>query len=266
MVRANACCAIAVLLGVTGLAQESKPTFETASVRPQSDRTVVAGASPRSLPGGRFSAGRATVQEVLMFAYDLQSYRTIAGGPNWIRRDVFSIDARAGFDAPADQIKQMVQALLADRFKLVAHRERRDLSYFALVVARSDRRLGPYLREVPAECTSTAVAEVRKQFPSRPPLPGAHQTSLRCEPLSALVSLMTAGSQFPIFDETRLTGKYTMEMRSSSMVPGAMAAGGDPGVPPLAAALQEQLGLKLESRKGPIDVLVIDSIEQPTEN
>ena len=179
---------------------------------------------------------------------------------------MFSIDARAGFDAPADQIKQMVQALLADRFSLVAHRERRDTSYFALVVARSDRRLGPYLREVPDACTSTAVAEARKQFPSRLPLAGAHLTRLRCEPLSALVSLMTAGSQFPIFDETRLSGKYTMEMRSSSMVPGTVAAGDDPSVPPLAAALQEQLGLKLESREGPIEVLVVDSIQQPTEN
>src|SRR5688572_12347444 len=73
-----------------------------------------------------------------------------------------------------------------------------------------------------------------------------------------------AGSQFPIFDETKLRGKFTIEMRSSSMVPGAVAAGGDPSVPPLAAALQEQLGLKLEPRKGPIDVLVIDSLQQPT--
>jgi uncharacterized protein (TIGR03435 family) len=84
--------------------------------------------------------------------------------------------------------------------------------------------------------------------------------------MSALVDLMTAGSRVPIVDETNLPGKFTIEMMSSSMVAGAVATSGDPGVPPLAAALEEQLGLKLVARKGPIDVLVIDSVSQPTAN
>ena len=264
MVRAIACWTTAVLLGVTGLAQESKPAFETASVRPQRDLTAVGG--PRAMPGGGFRASRATVQSLLMFAYDLKSYRIVLGGPEWIHRDVFFIDARAGFDAPADQIRQMVQTLLADRFSLVARREQREMSHLALVVARSDRRLGPYLREVPADCPATAVAEARKQFPARRPLPGAHVTRLQCEPLSALVDYMTAGSRIPILDETKLAGRFTIEMMSSSMVPGTAPSSDDPGVPSLAAALQEQLGLKLESRKGPIGVLVIDSVSPPTEN
>lgn len=263
MVRSIACWTAAVLLGVTGLAQETKPTFETASVRPQRDLTAMEG--PHVIPGGGFRASRASVQSLLMFAYDLKSYRTIFGGPEWIRRDRFSIDARAGFDASTDQIKQMVQTLLADRFRLISRREQRDMSHLALVVARSDRRLGPFLREVPADCSAAAIAEARKQFPVRP-VTGGHVTRLQCEPISALVELLTLGSQLPLLDETKLSGKFTLEMKSSSMVPGSVPTGGDPSVPPLAAALQEQLGLKLESRKGPLGVLVIDSVSPPTEN
>ena len=160
--------ASSVVIGVT--AQSAKPAFEVASVTPQReavDPRNLRGAAPRAAPGGVFSAARANVMSLVRFAYDLKSHQ-VSGGPDWLRRDMFQVDARAGFDAPADQIKQMVQSLLEDRFKLVTHWEERTMDYFAVVVARSDGRLGPYLRALPDDCTAAAVAEATKQFPPRP--------------------------------------------------------------------------------------------------
>jgi uncharacterized protein (TIGR03435 family) len=222
------------------------------------------------MPGGVFNPTHASVQSLLTFAYDLKPYQ-IVGGPDWMRRDLFHIDARAGFDAPADQIKQMVQALLEVRFKLITHKEQREMSYFALVVARSDGRLGPYLREVPDDCTPAVAAEARKQFPPRPRVDGPLM-NFQCVTLSTVVDGMsisaTSASSLPIVDETRLRGKFVAEMRASSMVPGNIepVGSGDPNLPSFTTALEEQLGLKLESRKGPVNVLIIDSVQQPTEN
>jgi len=255
-------------------AQERKPRFEVASVKPQRapiNAATLRGSGPRVMPGGVFNPTRTSVSSLLMFAYDLKPYQ-ILGGPDWVRRDVFHIDARAGFNAPADQIKLMVQSLLEDRFKLITHREQRDMPYYALVIARPDGRLGPYLRSLPDDCTPTAVAEARKQFPPRPRTDGGGLLDMQCATLSGLVDMMSAmamaESSLPIVDETNRSGKFVMEMRASSMVPSPVAsvATSDPSLPSLTTALEEQLGLKLEERRGPVDVLVVDSVQQPTEN
>jgi uncharacterized protein (TIGR03435 family) len=275
MTRISAGWILAAILAVGAVtAQERKPRFEVVSVKPQREpinAATLRGAAPRVMPGGVFNPTRASVLSLLTFAYDLKPYQ-ILGGPDWMRRDVFHIDARAGFDAPADQIKQMVQSLLEDRFKLITHKEQRDMPYLALVVARSDGRLGPYLRELPDDCTPAAAAEARKQFPPRPRVDGPVM-SAQCAPMSAVVNTLTAlsmsASSPPLVDETNLRGKFVMEMKASSMVPGTIeppAGASDPSLPSFTTALEEQLGLKLEERRGPIDVLVIDSVQQPTEN
>ena len=272
MTRPMAFGFLIVLSGVVVVAQPAKPRFEVVSIKPQREpinAATLRGAAPRVMPGGVFNPTRASVLSLLTFAYDLKPYQ-ILGGPDWVRRDVFHIDARAGFDAPADQIKQMVQSLLDDRFKLITHRAQRDMPYSALVVARADGRLGPYLRELPDDCTPEAVAEARKEFPPRPRVDGPVM-SIQCGTMSSLVdginALSTAASP-PMVDGTKLRGKFVIEMRASSMIPSPVAsvAASDPSLPSFTAALEEQLGLKLEERRGPIDVVVIESVQQPTEN
>ncbi|HET9192419.1 MAG TPA: TIGR03435 family protein [Vicinamibacterales bacterium] len=190
---------ISALLGASVAAQQPKPRFEVASVTPAESLKPLRAPVPRVQPGGRFSAGLATVEALMSFAYDLKPYR-IAGGPDWVRRDRFEVSAKAETDAPADQIRLMVQSLLEDRFNLVTHIEQREMPFQALVRARSDGSLGT----------------IRSQF-----------------------TLVTA-----------LFGVYN----------------NDPNLPALSTALQEQPGLKLEPRRGPVDVLVIDSAQHPAEN
>ena len=263
--------ASSVVIGIA--AQSAKPVFELASVRPQREPVNPAnlrGAAPRAAPGGVFSATRANVISLLRFAYDLKPHQVV-GGPDWVRRDMFQIDARAGFDASAGQIKQMVQSLLEDRFKLVTRWDERTMDYFAVVVARSDGRLGPYLRALPDDCTAAAVAEARKQFPARPDVGGGGLLYFQCVTLSnaldALSPVAMMESAPPILDETKLPGKFVMELKASSVIPGVVSEpAADPSLAPFAVALEEQLGLKLQSRRGPVKVLTIDSVQQPSEN
>jgi uncharacterized protein (TIGR03435 family) len=254
-------------------AQQAKTAFEIASIRPQReavDPPKIRGAAPRAAPGGVFSATRTNVLSLVRFAYDLKPHQVL-GGPDWVRRDMFQIDARAGFDAPAHQIKQMVQSLLEDRFKLVTRWDERTMDYFAVVVARSDGRLGPYLRAVPDDCTAAAVAEARKQFPARPDVGGGGLLYFQCVTLSAALDALSPVAMMesapPVLDETKLPGKFVMELKASSVIPGVVSEpAADPSLAPFAVALEEQLGLKLQSRRGPVKVLMIDSVQQPTEN
>ena len=174
---------VAALLGASIAAQQPKPQFEVASVKPQGESisggslghavSSAANAMPRARPGGLFNPTHASVEHLVMFAYDLRPYR-IVGGPDWMRRDLFQINARAESDAPAGQIRLMVQSLLEDRFKLVTHVEPREMRFQALVRARPDGPLGPSLFTID-ECTTAIVNELgvqNKLFLSLRGIPG----------------------------------------------------------------------------------------------
>ena len=270
MVRTGGVWALLVIIGVCSVAaRQSKPAFEIASVRRQLEPRPLRALGTGVKPGGVFNLTHATVQSLAMFAYDLKPHQ-IVGSPEWTRRDNFHIDARAGFDASADQVKQMVRSLLETRFKLVARREQRVMQYLAMVVARSDGRLGPYLRKLPDDCSPAMAADARKQFPPRPSTEGP-LTYGQCMTVSGMVDLLSAlatmSASVPIVDETGLSGKFVYELRAESMIPGAVASGSsDPSLPSFTVALEEQLGLKLESQRAEVPVLVIDSVERPSEN
>jgi uncharacterized protein (TIGR03435 family) len=207
-------------------------------------------------------ATSATLVWLVRFAYDLPDYRLI-GGPDWVRSVRFDVEARAGRDASAEEVKRMVQALLKDRFQLVVRQERREGPIYALVAARSDKRLGPNLRPSTGDCAQPVHEE--RRTPN-----GGVSTQRTCTPIAELVSAFSNALQAPVNDQTGLTGlwdselSYTGERRRST---NAAAIAQDPNdAPALFTALQEQLGLKLESARGVVDVLVIESAAQPTEN
>lgn len=260
-------------LAVVG-AQPSKPAFEVASVRPQTramtPADLVTGA-PRVQPGGLFNPTHATVVSLIVFAYELKHWQ-IVDGPDWIQRDGFEINARAEGDVAPEQIRLMVQSLLEDRFRLVTHTGQRDMEHLVLVPAHADGRLGAYLQRVGA-CNRETRAKAEEQMPPRA------QTStggraFGCGTLDAFARLISMQANMPVIDRTALEGNWVYQMRYGSPLPGAMRSGvsvvsadpADPALPPFAVALEEQLGLKLESARGPIDVIVIDSVQQPTEN
>jgi uncharacterized protein (TIGR03435 family) len=257
----------AALLGAS-LAAQPQPRFEVASVRRTETRTSFVAPIPRALPGGRFSADSTTVAGLIWFAYNARS-DLIVGGPDWARQDLFQVSAKAATDAPADQIRLMVRSLLEDRFKLVTHVEPREMRFLALVRARPNAALGPGLIRMD-ECSPAIVNELRRKFPEKYPTPMGGGMSAGCSSkgLGDLAQYLSLGQDIPVIDVTGLTDSFYFTLHSEFT--GLRARLGprttDPNLPALSTALEEQLGLKLESRRGPLEVRVIDSVEEPQEN
>jgi len=272
---------LAVLtLAVTLSGQTPKPTFDVASVKVQLtplEPALLSRAVPRMRGRGVFGGTHATVESLILFAYDLQPAQAI-GGPDWIRRDWFEIDARAAVDASPAQIKFMVQSLLEDRFKLVTRTEQREMRYLELVLARPDGRLGPDLHRLKeGACYGKSVGEVlREAFPVRL-LPSARsRLAGACLRFREVATLIGALLETIVIDKTNLDGEWVFDApfgavpRLDSARLGAplveQGAAAASALPPFTVALEERLGLKLESARGPVEVHVIDSIQQPTEN
>ena len=279
--------------GALGNDAAGHPVFEVASVKANKsgDNRIGIGFPP----GGRFRATNAPLRELIAIAYGtpqpLPAFQ-ISGGPKWIESERFDIvakaagDPRPGPDGPPSQMVVMLQGLLAERFHLVVHRETKEMPIYALVLARSDGKLGAQLRPTATDCAALMASMRARGGPPAPPAPGEPvPCGMRMFPgklvagSSSMAQLTNVLARFvsrTVVDRTGLTGNYDLDLQ---WTPDQMPQGrGDPppGAPPLPAidpngpslftALQEQLGVKLESIKGPVDVLVIDHAEQPTED
>ena len=257
---------VALVSGVSVVAQQSASRFEVASVKRTESRTVSMAPIPRSYPGGRFRADITTVDGLLRFAYGIRQ-DLIVGGPDWVRQDRFEISARANADATADQITLMVRSLLEDRFNLVAHIERREMQVLALVRARPDAPLGPNLISI-EECSPRVVNDLRQKFPQKYPTPMGQGVIDGCSStgLSTLAILLSSGQGPPVIDATGLTDSYYYTIRSQFTPNAAFSGPGntDLKLPALSTALAEQLGLKLQPGREVVEVLVIDSVAPPT--
>jgi uncharacterized protein (TIGR03435 family) len=250
----------AVALG----AQSPEPTFDVVSIKRNVGSFPV---GPEARQGESFVATFASLETIIRFVYDLPSYRVV-GGAEWVRRDRFDIEARAGRDASAAEITRMVLAMLKDRFQLVIRQEKREGPIYALVMTRSDKRPGPNLHPSAADCA--APGNRGETMEERRTPNGGVSTQRTCAPMSVLVSSLSDAMQAPVEDKTTLTGlwdselSYTGQRRRSATL---QAVAQDPNeAPALLTAVQEQLGLRLESGRGPVDVVVIESAAQPTEN
>jgi uncharacterized protein (TIGR03435 family) len=256
------------------------PAFEVASVKrsESGDSRVIGG---RTQPGGRFTMANVQLREIIRVAYRLESFQ-VSGGPDWINADRFDIVAKAESDAAPEQLLLMLRTLLAERFKLAVHRETRELPVFALVVARSDGKLGPQLRYSDANCVAAATGPPSgrtpgRPDPSQPPQCGSGRLGLgrftaRAQKIEALSLILSTRVSRSVLDRTGLTGYFDFDLEWTP-------AAGEPGLPPpngpandrpddsgpsIFTALQEQLGLKLDPQRGPVGVLIIDHAEQPT--
>jgi uncharacterized protein (TIGR03435 family) len=222
------------------------------------------------LAGGVFTATYATVEHLLMFAYDLRDYR-IVGGPDWIRRDIFEVRAKADSDAPADQIRLMTRSLLEERFKLVAHMEPRAMRHYALVLAAGDAALGPSVFRMDVECSPATLSELRRKFPEKYPTPIGSGILSGCsnDGLSQFADYLSVRLGTPILDRTGLKGPYHYILRAQLPTPSSTLgrpAGDSPDLPSLSTALEKQLGLKLQSLNDSLPVLLIDSVQRPSQN
>ena len=209
----------------------------------------------------------------------------IVGGPDWVRAQRFDINARAEGNPSPESMTAMLRQLLADRFRLKVRTEPREVDLYALVVDRADRRLGPGMKESTTDCRAIEEARKKAAESGTPPAPAAPRPGVRPEcgmlsmnmncvqrlatgsmPVSAITTPIQATVGRPVVDRTGLTGRWDIELQFACAA-GLQVTQDQPNAPAsVFTALQEQLGLKLESRKETMDVLVIDHVEMPTSN
>lgn len=234
-------------------AQTPKPAFEAVSVRPVAPRPAGAAPAPPSrsplTAGGRFYRGGESVSRLIYFAYGVTSFQ-LSGGPDWVRREYFTIEAASGGNHDAEQMRPMVQSLLEDRFKLVVRRERREMRHSVLRMARGDGRPGRQLERCgdgPVESRPILVPRDGVTF------------GVACVPMSEIAAQISGHVQQLTLDGTGLDGRWRFGIAYSR-------GDGTGPTPPLPTVLREELGLRLEQRDGPVDVIVIESVERPSEN
>jgi uncharacterized protein (TIGR03435 family) len=240
-------------LGIV-LAQPGSLAFEVASIRPTThaqDRGI-----DTSFSGSHATFTKVDVFTLMAFAYvDPRngSGTRILGGPSWIQSEKYDVIAKAEGEGKRsdDEIREMVKSLLADRFKLTMHREMRELPAYALMIAKN----GPKLLE-PKESDNQAPAATWT---------AGQMTALRLTMASFAGTLRTQVGD-PVFDETGLAERYAFTLNWDPNEFRSNGAAVPSSKPSLFTALQEQLGLKLERVKRPIEHLVIDNVEKPSEN
>jgi uncharacterized protein (TIGR03435 family) len=279
-------------LRAQGQRPEPLPTFEVASVKPSKGPT-----GERGQPGGRYTATRTVkffIADAFFFGTPLQMSRVI-GGPEWIESALYEINAQASTpwqtspDGPPRELFLMIRSLLHERFKLKTHIETRELPVYELVLARADGSLGPQLRQSTVDCEAFMAARRAggpppARQPNEPPPCGAMRGPARVLagglPMAQFANMLTlvmADANGPagrddawiVIDKTGLSGRFAFTLAwTPERIPEAVPPPGippiDPHGPPLVTALQEQLGLKLQAARSRMDVVVIDSIEQPT--
>jgi len=283
------CWLVLLLVATPALLHGQQPVaFEVASVKANTSGGFAKEIGPA--PDGRFHATNVPPRDLIAFAYGIPQDSTsvrIVGAPKLIDDERYDVNAKVTGAWTTDQMRQMVRSMLSDRFKLVAHREMRDMPIYALVVT-SDKP--PRLRRSQvdqAACDARRAAIQRREpvpppVPGAPPICGAGRTNLGAITGTgfSIESLSTSVGRFVdrvITNKTNLTGLWDFELTWTpdnlpARAPGTPqdqpvtinGVGIDPNGPSLFTALQEQLGLKLESTKGPVDVLVIDHVEKPT--
>jgi uncharacterized protein (TIGR03435 family) len=268
-------------------AQQPPLAFETASVKPNKS-----GAEERYIridpSGASLTVVNLQLRALITFAYQIQSFQ-LEGGPDWIASERFDILGKPERAVPGtgaffngqEPLRMMLRTLLADRFKLVMHKETKVLPIFELVLARPDGKPGPQLRPAAVDCAARAAAAARgTPPPASPGPPGPGSCGMNMNPVSVrgggvtlamLANILEGPAQRLVIDRTGLTGNWDLDVKytpeRSQLPPGI-----EPPVPidwngpSLFTALEEQLGLKLRPARGPVEVLVIDSVQQPTPN
>jgi uncharacterized protein (TIGR03435 family) len=323
MRRVNVRAALLLFASCAAFAQTTAatPSFEVATIKAAAPPTMKgtgdgnmriamrmgAQGGPGTSDPGQITYSNMSVKNLMVTAFGVKTYQV--SGPTWMDTERFDIVAKVPKGSSKDDVKLMLQNLLAERFKLTLHREKKDLPMYALVVGKN----GPKLKESPPDDPNATVDEAAAQQKEKqamdnamrttvrdggmpPPMPGGGPgTRMMMMPgRMRMMSTKQTMAQFaealgnqmdrPVVDQTGLTKNYDITLE---FAPEGMVGRGMPGMPPppppgdggmprdadsqaapsLFTALQEQLGLKLEQKKGPVDLLVVDHLEKtPTEN
>jgi bla regulator protein blaR1 len=251
--------------------------FDVAAIKPNNSGANVLGI--RVVPGGGLRAVNATLRSLISEAYQVRDFE-VSGGPAWLDSARYDIEAKGPLEPGSHeqtglQIMKMLQALLADRFQLRIHRETKEMPIYALLVAKN----GPKLERPREACFDPAAGApppptLPGQSPSRP-CGGFNNSSNQMLGASVAVSRFAANlSRFTgrtVVDRTGLKGTFDIALRwtpdeGQAFLAPTQPASADDSRPSIFTAVQEQLGLRLEAQRGPVEVLVIDHAEKPSGN
>lgn len=283
---------LAAATALVSAQQPAAPTeswnFEVATLK--LNKSGERGGGIRRLPGGRVTVTNMPARALITFAYQLGQYQLV-GGPSWLADDRFDITAKLEgnpeWEGPGsgrpDPIQIAMRKLLGERLKLRIHTESRDLDAYALVMVKPGVP-GPALKPSTTDCKALADQARQGTLPPTPPQPvngivpcsimgRIGQISFDGFPMAQAAGMMVGQAGRPVVDRTGLAGNWQFLMTfaqerplGAPIPPGEQLPAPDPNAPSFFTALQEQLGLKLESTKAPFDVTVIDSVEHPTDD
>jgi uncharacterized protein (TIGR03435 family) len=244
VLTAGAACAVAFAQAPAARA------FDAVSIR-ESAPTDSAGGGMRLQRNGDIRVDHMSATTIVAIAHQLDSYRVV-NAPDWANATYYDIVARANADSTRDETFAMMRAMLADRFKLGAHRETRPIQGFAIVRTGNP---GPRLQPSTVNCEENARGPRCAEGAIT-----SNSARIFGTPIANLIKIVGSVMRAPIVDKTGLTGTFDVDLRWSP------DAAPTDDTPVMATALQEQLGLRLQREQVPLDVLVIDRIERPSQN
>jgi uncharacterized protein (TIGR03435 family) len=224
-----------------------QPAFEVASIKPNT--TGESGSNWNVSPGG-VRVVNMSLRHIIQAAYSVQDYQY--SGPGWLENERYNIDAKPETKAESgNQILLMLQTLLAERFKLVVHRESKPVSGYALIVAKSGLKINPVEGEgwnLNSQKRDTKLTATHIGMPQ-------------------LATFLARLLSQPVVDQTNVTGRFDFVLEFADPRPNRAETGdGIAPLPSIFTVLSEQLGVKLEGRKVPVEMLIVDRAERLTEN
>jgi uncharacterized protein (TIGR03435 family) len=242
--------------------------FDAATIKPAAPNDSASGVMPSASPG-RIEFRNMTLRLLIYQAYGsgLNTAMNVSGGPDWINRNRYTIEAVAQGNPTDRDYRAMLRSLLEERFSLKTHRETREIDVYGLVPDRADRKTGPKVKLWSGTCASGKQPrpEVDPTMPRCTAAfraPGLFLEGVTMIPVAEMLSTQRALLGRIVQDRTGLSGPYNIELEFDFRT----ANQPDYTGPSIFTALKEQLGLKLEASKGPLDVLVVESASPPDEN
>jgi uncharacterized protein (TIGR03435 family) len=226
-------------------AAQPRPAFEVASVRTSLQEGPYRVTESVDADGIRFN--NTALRLCILRAFGLKPYQII--GPDWIEQARYVINAKAAAPAPREKLMEMLQTLVADRFKLAFHRETREIPTYALLVAKNGPKLNPAKDDTVSEISGGTTAEFQGVT------------------MQMLTNVIGNSLDRPVLDETGLNGRYDFKLTwAERKRKGPPKEGSGSDAPSIFTSLPAMLGLRLEPRHAPIEMFVIDHVERPSEN
>ena len=233
--------------------------FDVTSVKPNNSGSTNSSTSGR--PDG-FIASNVTLRQLIIFAYRLRQFQ-LASGPGWLTSERWDILARSPEGVKPDN-PAMTRALLRDRFKLLVHTETREEQIYALVAARQDGRLGPNMKPSTLDCTPVQPGAPTKCGMNASVVATGGKLTGTGQSLEQMVAALgNFGLNRQVLNRSGIKGTFDFELQWTTETVAGSNSSQSSDAPSIFAALQEQLGLKLESDRGPVEFLIIDRVERP---